>query len=81
MHGTLKKSQIETVSFDYESDTYKNFMVDIISDNGEYSAFIYHKSIFLMWGENNTTFDDFIERVTANIDVYINSYIHDYMND
>lgn len=81
----MKKTEIKTIT--YILTGYDDFMIDIVEDEENRSAWIYRNSYgtkSLMWGEEKTqsTFEEFLEMVEANAPDYIDEYdeLVDYPN-
>ena len=79
----LKPASIKTESFTYKD----NFMIDIVRDINEVSAWLYHKDFGIkkhLFGvplEEAKTIEDFQEMILVQLPEYIEEYKDEYMNE
>ena len=81
-----QNKDIITATYDYTSDVYNGFRVDVVIDNESslYDAVLYHKDscaktdLFAVM-QSDTTYNDFLETVLHNLPEYIPNFIKDHM--
>ena len=77
----MKKTNIKTETYQING----GFMIDIVTTDEEYDAFLYHKKNgikSMMFGglKKQQSYKEFLELVEANVEDYIPNYAEDYMD-
>lgn len=78
----MKKTNIKTETYALTG----GFMIDIVTTDATYEAFLYHKKCGvkdLMFGcpKEQQPYEDFLELVEINADEYISDYAGEYMDN